>query len=114
MIRAASRTNLNPSCRRSALHALAALIAVPLSILGTILVLAIKDVGTKGLIILAFVPFVVCFGVAGLIDPNIFRAAGKYGSQLPARYKLIVGAVGLAALAISGCLSAWLYFTQLR
>ena len=93
---------------------LGALIAVPLCILGTILVLVFQDVGVKGLIILLLGPFVVCFGIAGMIDPNIIRAAGKYGSHLPARYKLIAGAVGLVALAISGCLSAWLYFTQLR
>jgi hypothetical protein len=33
------------------------------------------------------------------IELNIVRAAGKFGAQLPRRYKLIALLIGLAALA---------------
>lgn len=45
--------------------------------------------------------FVVFFGIAALIDPNIVRAAGKYGAHLPGRYKLIAGLIGVAAVVCS-------------
>jgi len=90
------------------------LVGVPGAVVGVILVLVMRDLGTKGLFILAFAPFAFCFGIAALIDPNIIRAAGKYGKHLPKRYKLIAGAVGVVALAISGCLSTWVYLTQIR
>lgn len=45
--------------------------------------------------------FVVFFGIAALVDPNIPRAAGKFGSHLPRRYKLIAGLIGLVALLCS-------------
>jgi hypothetical protein len=39
---------------------------------------------------------------------------GKYGKNLPARYKIIGGVIGVAALAVSGGMSAWLYFQHLK
>ena len=42
------------------------------------------------------VPLLVLVGIAGLIDPNICRALGKYGTHLPFTYKLIAyGLVGV-------------------
>ena len=41
-------------------------------------------------------PLLVLLGIAGLIDPNITRAVGKYGKHLPLHYKLI--AWGLMAV----------------
>jgi len=35
------------------------------------------------------VPLLLLLGIAGLIDPNVVRAIGKYGKHLPLTYKLI-------------------------
>lgn len=56
-------------------------------------------------------PFGIFFGIAALIDPNIVRAAGKFGSHLPSRYKWIAAGVGLAALLCSLPL-AWLMLSR--
>jgi predicted Zn finger-like uncharacterized protein len=34
-------------------------------------------------------PLLVLLGIAGLIDPNVVRSIGKYGTHLPLHYKLI-------------------------
>jgi predicted Zn finger-like uncharacterized protein len=34
-------------------------------------------------------PLLILIGIAGLIDPNVCRALGKYGTHLPMHYKLI-------------------------
>lgn len=38
-------------------------------------------------------PLLVLIGIAGLIDPNIVRALGKYGKHLPLHYKLMAWAI---------------------
>ena len=45
-------------------------------------------------------PYQVDPRMAGLISPNVLRAAGKYGKHLPIHHKLIAGGFGLVALAI--------------
>lgn len=89
-------------------------VGIAMTILGTLLVLSFERFGIKGLIILALGPFVVFYGFAALVDPNIARAVGKYGKHLPTRYKIIGGVIGLAALAVSGGMSAWLYFKHIN
>lgn len=51
------------------------------------------------------VPLMLVLGIAGLISPNIVRAAGKYGGHLPLQYKVAGYAVlGLSFLLIIGLL----------
>ncbi|HUE73482.1 MAG TPA: hypothetical protein VMP01_21570 [Pirellulaceae bacterium] len=42
---------------------------------------------------LLLAPLLVLIGIAGLIDPNVCRALGKYGKHLPFTYKLIAGSL---------------------
>jgi hypothetical protein len=45
---------------------------------------------------LLLAPLLVLVGIAGLIDPNVCRALGKYGTHLPFTYKLIAcGLMGI-------------------
>lgn len=90
------------------------LVGIAMTILGTLLVLSFEKFGIKGLIILALGPFVVFYGLAALVDPNIVRAVGKYGKHQSTRYKIIGGVIGLVALAVSGGMSMWLYFKHIN
>ena len=90
------------------------LFVIAVTILGTLLVISFERFGIKGLVILALGPFVVFYGLAALVDPNIVRAVGKYGKHLSTRYKIIGGVIGVAALAVSGGMSLWLYFQHIN
>lgn len=90
------------------------LFVIAVTILGTLLVISFEKIDIKGLIILAFGPFAVFYGFAALVDPNIVRAVGKYGKHLSMRYKIIGGVIGVAALAVSGGMSLWLYFQHIH
>jgi hypothetical protein len=79
-----------------------AAVCIPLVILGMLLAFfAMRDLTIGAVMLVALGPFVVFFGIAALVDPDIARAASKFGGHLPTRYKLIALAVGLAALACS-------------
>jgi hypothetical protein len=52
------------------------------------------------IIALVLAPFALTFGIAGVVNPNVVRAAGKYGKHLPSYYKWIAGGVGLVALLL--------------
>jgi hypothetical protein len=54
------------------------------------------------LIVLGLGPFAVFYSIAALFDPNIVRAAGKFGAHLPPRYKIIAAVIGLGALIAAG------------
>ena len=82
------------------------------ALVGMALVMAFESIGVPGLIVMAMGPVVLCFGLAALWDPNIVRAAGKYGDHLPKRYKLIAVLVGIVSLVLSGLLAVWLYYAQ--
>ena len=47
---------------------------------------------------LLLAPLVLILGIAGVISPNVVRAAGKYGGHLPWQYKAI--GYGLMALSL--------------
>jgi len=49
---------------------------------------------------LALGPFALTLGIAGLISPNVLRAAGKHGKHLPLGYKSTAAAFGLAGLLL--------------
>ena len=49
-------------------------------------------------------PLLVLVGIAGLIDPNICRALGKYGTHLPFHYKLIAWSLMGVWIVIIGIL----------
>ena len=51
-------------------------------------------------------PSAVLLGIAGLVDPRIVLAAGKYGTHLPWTFKLAAAAI----LAVGFGLSALLAF----
>ncbi len=53
------------------------------------------------LMLIALGPFLMVYSIAALIDPNLVRAAGKFGAHLPFRTKLIAVLVGLGGLACS-------------
>lgn len=79
-----------------------AAVCISLVILGMLLAFfALRDLTIGARTLVAIGPFVVFFGIAALVDPDIARAATKFGGHLPRRYKRIVRAVGLAALACS-------------
>jgi hypothetical protein len=83
---------------------LGAAVVVPVIALG---MLAAFFAGGRGatsfaeVVVIGLGPFGVFYGIAGLVNPDILRAATKYGGHLPRRYKLIAAAVGVAALACS-------------
>lgn len=55
---------------------------------------------TQGAIYIApllLAPIALILGIAGVINPNVVRAAGKYGGHLPWQYK----AIGLALVGLS-------------
>lgn len=75
---------------------------LPLMILGMALCVATRRrLSVGALMLIAMGPIAIVYGIAGLFDPNIFRAAGKYGGHLPFRTKLIAVLVGLVGLACS-------------
>lgn len=48
---------------------------------------------------LALAPLALILGVAGMISPDVVRAAGKYGGHLPWQYKAVAwGLMGLCAV----------------
>jgi predicted Zn finger-like uncharacterized protein len=56
---------------------------------------------TQGAIYLAplfLAPLALILGIAGVINPNVVRAAGKYGGHLPWQYKAI--GIGLVCLSL--------------
>ena len=78
---------------------LGAAVGLPIVVLGMLAALfAMRDLNLGAVFIVAFGPFGICFGLAALVDPDIVRAAGKFGGHLPARYRLIAGLIGLVAL----------------
>ncbi|MFO0904986.1 MAG: hypothetical protein U0939_18415 [Pirellulales bacterium] len=93
-----------PTNRQMRLGAAAAL---PLMLLGWLAAMfGVKHPTTGAIALTALAPFVFCFSIAALIDPNLPRAAGKFGGHLSARYKLAAGAVALGAAVVGG-LSLW-------
>lgn len=79
-----------------------AAVVMPLIALGMVVALfARKDLTMAALVVVAMGPFALFYGAAALVDPNIVRAAGKFGTHLPVRYKRIAVGVGLAALVCS-------------
>ena len=82
---------------------------IPVALIGLALCIATWDeMSVPKLMLIVFAPFALAYGAAAVVDPNIVRAAGKYGEHLPGKYKLIALAVGLVALALSGGLAAML------
>jgi predicted Zn finger-like uncharacterized protein len=63
-------------------------LALGVALAGLCLLTHVLDVGIY-LWPLFIAPLLVLLGIAGLIDPNITRAVGKYGKHLPLHYKLI-------------------------
>jgi predicted Zn finger-like uncharacterized protein len=49
-------------------------------------------------------PLLILIGIAGLIDPNVCRALGKYGTHLPIHYKLIAWSLMGVWIVIVGIL----------
>lgn len=91
---------------------LGAAVLVPIVGLGMLAALfGMKHVNMGAVTVVGLGPFGIFFGIAALIDPNIVRAAGKFGTHLPSRYKWIAAGVGLAALACSLPL-AWLMMSR--
>lgn len=83
-----------------------AAVCIPLMLIGMAIAVATwKGPTMAPLVIVGLGPFVLFCSIAALIDPNIARAAGKYGTHLPARYKLIAGLVGLAALVAAAIIT---------
>ena len=77
-------------------------VAVPLIMLGMLAAVFGGQGPSVGVaVVIGLGWFIVFFGIAALFDPNIVRAAGKFGTHLPRRYKLIAAAIGLAALVCS-------------
>ena len=56
---------------------------------------------THYLMMIAIGPIVAAYSIAGLIDPDLVRAAGRFGGHLPLRCKVISGLIGVAGLACS-------------
>lgn len=84
---------------------------VPLTLLGMAAayhLLSRDELTTGGLVVLGLGPFGLFYGIAGLICPDVIRAASKYGAHLPLKYKLIAAAVGIGALACSLAVTAML------
>ena len=82
--------------------------AVGLAAIGLILLIAniVLD-QTSGEIYLApllLAPLALILGIAGVINPNVVRAAGKYGGHLSWHYKAIGGALVVLSLLASGLL----------
>lgn len=63
-------------------------------IVGSIALLAATD--SVYLFVVALAPLCIILGIAGLIDPNVVRAVGKYGGHLSWHYK----AIGYALLGL--------------
>lgn len=82
-----------------------AAIFVPLVTPIIVLAVMTRQTSVAGLFLIVLGPFAVFLGVAGLVDPNIVRAAGKYGKHLPLRYKRIALLIGVAAAACSVALA---------
>lgn len=92
---------------------LGALVLIPLVILGMLAAaFGQKQMTTGGATLLGIGPFGLFYAIAALIDPNIVRAAGKYGKHLPARYKMIAGAIGVVAL-ITGLTLSYLTWSKI-
>lgn len=80
-----------------------AIALIPIMLLGMGVSIATwKGPEMPRLIVLGLGPFAIFYSIAALIDPNIVRAAGKFGAHLPSRYKIIAGVIGLGALIASG------------
>ncbi|MFO0819096.1 MAG: hypothetical protein U1A77_14215 [Pirellulales bacterium] len=92
---------------------LGGLVMIPLMILGMLAAaFGQKQMTTGGATLLGIGPFGLFYAIAALIDPNIVRAAGKYGKHLPARYKMIAGAIGVVAL-ITGLTLSYLTWSRI-
>jgi predicted Zn finger-like uncharacterized protein len=55
-------------------------------VLGSMVLEAAQGVVYLGILVL--MPLMLVLGIAGLISPNVVRAAGKYGGHLPKHYKV--------------------------
>jgi len=88
-----------PTDRQFRIGAAALLPIIGLGMLAALF--AMQDLTMGAVVIIGLGPFAIFYGIAALIDPNIVRAAGKFGTHLPVRYKLIALGVGLAALVCS-------------
>ena len=54
-------------------------------------------------------PSAVLPGIAGLVDPRIALAAGKYGTHLPLTFKLAAAAIVALGLGLSAFLALRVY-----
>jgi hypothetical protein len=97
--RAGSQTPAGPTDRQFRLGAAALIPLVLLGMAGVFFGASARSLAA--VVVVGLGPFAIFYGIAALIDPNIVRAAGKFGTHLPRRYKLIAGLVGIAALACS-------------
>lgn len=66
----------------------AAAIAIGIALIGLCVVSYLVDESVF-LYPLLLAPLLILLGIAGLIEPNVVRAVGKYGKHLPLHYKLI-------------------------
>ena len=81
--------------------------ALPIMFLGWLAsMFGMKEPSPAAIALSALAPLVFFFSIAALIDPNLPRAAGKFGGHLSLQYKLTASAVALGAAAIGG-LSLW-------
>jgi hypothetical protein len=79
-----------------------AAVVIPVALLGMLLAFfAMQGMTMGAVIVVGLGPFAIFYGIAALFDPNIARAAGKFGTHLPRRYKQIAFFVGVVALACS-------------
>jgi hypothetical protein len=70
---------------------------------------AITNQSTASLMLLAIGPLGLFLGIGGAIEPKILWSMGKFGQDLPATYKIIGFALGLAGLAVTGILLLFVY-----
>lgn len=66
----------------------AAAIAIGIALVGLCVISYVVDQSVF-LYPLLLAPLLILLGIAGLIEPNVVRAVGKYGKHLPLHYKLI-------------------------
>lgn len=61
------------------------------------------------LMILCLAPLGLFLGVGGIVEPKIVWSLGKYGKQLPMKYKLIGGALAAAGVVVTLLLVFFVY-----
>jgi len=65
--------------------------------------------GAVYIVALLLAPLALIMGVAGMISPNIVRAAGKFGAHLPWHYKAIGAGLMVLYLIVLGLIALGLY-----